>query len=275
MRIRWHKTTIAPCNWKIGLEAFIEGYHVAATHPQLLKYQGDDYTSSEARGRHAFCRQGGPQGMTRPLGAPNPRTGRPMPEDVRQGIVDFYNDLNATLGAVFTPRATEATARILDEVPAGTPAIETLLKAFEFQKEAALACGAGWPEQLTLEKQAAAGTAWHVFPNLILNFAADGLLAYRARPYGDDPDRCLFEIWSLQRYAPGAEPSIQHEFYPDWKADPVKQFGFILSQDFANVGEVQAGQHSRGFKGARTNPVQEVTVSNFHRVLRDWLFDHA
>jgi len=35
---------------------------------------------------------------------------------------------------------------------------------------------------------------------------------------------------------------------------------------------VQKGMQSRGFSGARTNPRQEVTVSNFHRVLHEYIY---
>ena len=49
--------------------------------------------------------------------------------------------------------------------------------------------------------------------------------------------------------------------------------GLILSQDFANMTEVQKGMKSKGFRGARTNPLQESAISNFHRVLREVLFD--
>jgi hypothetical protein len=45
----------------------------------------------------------------------------------------------------------------------------------------------------------------------------------------------------------------------------------ILRQDFANMVGVQQGMKSRGFKGCRTNPKQEVPVSNLHRQLRDFM----
>jgi hypothetical protein len=102
----------------------------------------------------------------------------------------------------------------------------------------------------------------------------DGVLAYRARPDGDDPDSCIYDIWSLVRFAPGSEPPLEREFYygnNDWNTNVVENFGLILSQDFQNMGEVQRGMKSRGFRGSRTNPLQESTISNFHRVLRDYL----
>lgn len=39
---RWKVELRLPVNWKVALEAFMEGYHVAATHLQLLPVQGND-----------------------------------------------------------------------------------------------------------------------------------------------------------------------------------------------------------------------------------------
>ena len=83
--------------------------------------------------------------------------------------------------------------------------------------------------------------------------------------------------WSAtqrSRFAPGSEPPLKREFYhgpDDWKTNVVENFGLILSQDFQNMGEVQQGMKSRGFRGSRTNPLQESTISNFHRVLREYV----
>ena len=44
---RWkaaHVAKIMPCNWKLGMEAFIESYHVPCAHPQVLAYYGDTNT---------------------------------------------------------------------------------------------------------------------------------------------------------------------------------------------------------------------------------------
>ncbi|WP_264025558.1 SRPBCC family protein, partial [Mycolicibacterium insubricum] len=35
-----HVAKVIDCNWKVGMEAFLESYHVIATHPQLLEYLG-------------------------------------------------------------------------------------------------------------------------------------------------------------------------------------------------------------------------------------------
>ena len=36
MRTEWWKSCLLPVNWKLATAAFMEGYHVPQTHPQLL-----------------------------------------------------------------------------------------------------------------------------------------------------------------------------------------------------------------------------------------------
>ena len=39
-----HVAKVMPCNWKLAMEAFVEAYHVASAHPQVLGYYGDSNT---------------------------------------------------------------------------------------------------------------------------------------------------------------------------------------------------------------------------------------
>lgn len=271
MRYRWYKSVRLPCNWKVALEAFNEGYHVAATHPQILDTQGDDVTRSFAFGKHGMF---GYPTATRLPGTPSPRTGKPIPDDIRPGLVKFYQIMEDQLKAIFTDRDNEATKRLLTEVEPTQDQFLVLSKAMEFQREAAIKEGAGWPD-ISFEQMGRAGTDWHVFPNLVFLLYPDGALFYRARPDGDNPDSCIYDIWSLKRYAPGQEPKLNREFYhgvDDWKTNTVENFGLILSQDFNNMGQVQQGMKSRGFAGARTSPLQESAISNFHRELNEYLY---
>jgi phenylpropionate dioxygenase-like ring-hydroxylating dioxygenase large terminal subunit len=273
MRYRWYISVKVPCNWKVGLEAFDEGYHVAATHPQLLPTYGDDLTRSRACGPHGnFWVPFNPE---YPMGAPSPRLGLPPPKDLRPKLVEHYNIFKQTLKAIFTDRAVEASQRLLTEVPAGTPPDQIMARVLQFQKEAAIATGAGWPD-ISTQQMVEAGTDWHVFPNLVMLPYPDGLLAYRSLPHPTDPNACFFEVYSLQRYAPGTEPPLERQYLhgdEDWRK--IKDVSLILQQDFENMGEVQRGLRSRGFRGCRTNPVQEVAVSNFHRALAAFVEDAA
>ena len=40
--VAMHVEKVINCNWKAGVEAFIESYHAVATHPQILPYTGAD-----------------------------------------------------------------------------------------------------------------------------------------------------------------------------------------------------------------------------------------
>ena len=51
MRYKWRNWVVFDCNWKTGLEAFMEPYHVTRTHAQLLEY-GEYYAYSAAYGLH-------------------------------------------------------------------------------------------------------------------------------------------------------------------------------------------------------------------------------
>lgn len=268
-RYRWYKSVILPCNWKTALEGFNEAYHVAATHPQLLAEGGDDMTAARTYGRHGMYYY---LPEARPLGTPSRRTAREMPADSRQGLVNFYRLMDKTLNALFTERAVESVERVLTEVPEGSDPLDVMVAAQRFHREAAEADGSGWPP-LTIEQQIAAGTNWHIFPNHVFLQMADGSIAYRARPFGKDPDQCVFDVWSLARFAPGEEPPLHREFYPEWTDETERNFGKILKQDFGNFLYVQKGMHSRGFAGSRTNPVQEAEIPNMHRALYDFIFD--
>lgn len=267
-RYRWYKTVILPCNWKVALEGFNEAYHVAATHPQLLHHMGDDWTRSYVFGKHGMYLYPPDR---RPLGAPSSRTGKPMPQDLRPGIVRHFDELNDTLKAMYSERSVHATHRLLSEVDPEASVSEVYARLAQFHKEAGEASGAGWPE-LTPEQQMKAGTNWHIFPNHVFLMLADASVAYRARPNGDDPDSCIFDVWSLVRYPAGGEPPLKRESYPSWRENTVENFGLILSQDFANFEQVQKGMKSIGFGGLRTSPLQEGEIPNMHRALYEYLF---
>src|SRR5690606_31251463 len=102
----------------------------------------------------------------RPYGAPSPKTGLPMPDDLRKSIIEYNDLINHTLRAVYTDRDAQATRRLMELDP-DTPPEMMVMKMIEFQREAAIAAGVGWPN-LTMEQMFEAGADWHVFPNLIV-----------------------------------------------------------------------------------------------------------
>lgn len=269
MRYRWHASVRTPCNWKTAVDAFNEAYHVFGTHSQIMLIYGDDTTRNRSFGRHSmFYYPGNP---AFPMGTPSPRLGQEPPTDIRANIVRYYEEFDRSLRAIFTERDAEAVRRLLTELPETAGPYEVLGKMMEVQREAAIACGAGWPD-MTMEQMMAAGTDWHIFPNLVILPYPTGALAYRFLPDARDPDFCFLEIYSLQRYAPGSEPPLERQYLhgpEDYRR--VGRLSTFLQQDFDNMGEVQRGMRSRGFDGGRANPLQEATVTNFHRSLREFM----
>jgi hypothetical protein len=176
--------------------------------------------------------------------------------------------MEETFKAIFTDRDYEAAKQILQDLPPDVDAATAFAAAIEFGRKAAEAEGCGYPPNLTQEAMAKAGTAWHIFPNNVTLPYFDGAVWYRARPNGDDPDSCIFDIWSLKRYAAGQEPKIQHEVHDSIEG---KDFGQIVNQDLANMQRVQKGMKSRAFRFTKPNPIQEVEILNFHTTLERYV----
>ncbi len=260
MRYVWRKQITMPCNWKVALEAFDEGYHVQTTHRQLLPYF-DDMTYSAAKGKHGMFGYA----PTALYGLPSPRLGKQQ-GDIRKGLYLFNQLIWDQLKATTTEEMLAAGKRLM-ELPEDSDPYAVYGAFAQFHKEEAAKNNRPFPD-VPVEALMAAGTDWHIFPNMVFLQQPTNLLGYRARPNGDDPDSCLFEIYVLERFAEGAEPGVEVDHGADWRA---VDWGLILEQDFQNMGEVQRGMKSRGFKGARTNPVQERAISNFHQTLHHYL----
>lgn len=267
-RIAWYVTIATPCNWKMAVDAFNEAYHVEGTHPQMLKFAGKGKVPTVAVGRHGSLRVDRNESTPRTKGTPQAATAAVAP-NIGAGLLAIGRELRTTLKALYTDYFVSAAERLVRELPPDTPPTEAMARFKQFHREEMEAAGAEWPGNLTEEDVVKAGGTWHVFPNTIILSAYDGAMCYRARPNGEDPNSCLFDVWWLGRYAPGKEPPIAHEHFDGPEA--FKGRNPFLEQDFGNMGQTQKGMHSRGFTGARTNPVQEATIANFHRVLYTYL----
>jgi hypothetical protein len=92
-------------------------------------------------------------------------------------------------------------------------------------------------------------------------------LCYRTRPYGSDPDKCIYEAVAIERFPAGQEPETE------WvHAEPTAEnWRLVIAQDFSNMAAVQQGLKSRGFDGCLPNPHQEQKVINLHRNLAAYM----
>ena len=264
MRYRFRQWVIFDCNWKVALEAFMEPYHVAGTHPQLSKY-GDFYAWSAAQGLHGndgYDSRGKQEESAATVTVH--RTGKGS--DARLMIAQMQKEFWETVGASTTQILVDAAQRLADELPEGTPAEEVHHHWLESAKLDYAAIGIPWPE-ISEEQMAKAGLAWHVFPNMGILQGPTFALCYRTRPYGTDPDKCIYEAYAIERFPEGQEP-ISAWVY----AEPTEEnWRKVIAQDFSNMAAVQKGLKSRGFRGNLPNPHQERKITNLHRNLARYM----
>ena len=258
-RLNWFVTVRVNCNWKTGIEAFNEAYHVEGTHPQTVKFGGTLIKApAYPVGKHASIR------ISRAaMSKANPLLKEQ--KDPRQSIVEHAREMAPTLKALYVDHYERAAERLMTEV---APDADIGKEFRRLHMEEMAAAGARWPARLTDEHIAEAGDTWHIFPNSVLLASFNGALWYRCRP--DGTESCLFDIWALGRHAPGKEPPFDHQYFPSVEA--FKGANPFLEQDFSNMESVQQGMHSRGFTGARTNPLQEAAISNLHKVIYDYIY---
>lgn len=265
MNYKWRQWAIYDCNWKTAIEAFLEPYHVAGTHTQLLAY-GNYYALSKQYGLHSVSsydtrddkfKMSESAGTTRAGKGDDPRL------STYELIKENYETVNYSAS---TETLVKAASRLVEELPEGTPAQDVIAHWMASAKADDAARGVTWPE-IPKEIMAESGLAWGLFPNQNILHGVTFALCYRVRPYGDDPNKCVFESYALERFAEGEAPETEWTY-----ADPIGElWGSVLAQDFSNMSFVQKGMKSSGFRGPLPNPHQEQKVINLHRNLGNFM----
>ncbi len=261
MRYKWRKWVVFDCNWKVALEAFDETYHVPATHPEFMQF-GDFRGWGRPRGRHSHIGYDAPEGLEETQAKLRLGKGK----DPRVSTARMQQFTQDTVNAVTTRTLVDAALRLVDELPEGTPPDRVLKHWLESARRDDAARGVIWPS-VDPGHIARSGTAWQVFPNFQIGHAVNNALCYSARPYGYDPDRCIFEAAALELFPRGEEPKTE------WiKCMPtVEDFGPVLTQDFSNMAAVQQGMKNGGYRGNMPNPKSEGAVASLHRNLARYM----
>jgi phenylpropionate dioxygenase-like ring-hydroxylating dioxygenase large terminal subunit len=260
MRYRWRQWLKFPCNWKVAVEAFNEGYHVAGTHPQLTKFSPKP-TWSAAKGIHNCFGSAAGEGTG---GASSGATGA---ADMRVGLAHSLNQIWDEVNATTTQTMVDVANALVDELPEGTPALEVQMHLMRRTIEEDAKRGVIWPK-IDPAHFAASGNDWHIFPNTVMIHGPTSALCYRARPDGVDPDSCIFEVYTLERFPPGDEPRPENVHCQEISEEKWRK---VLCQDFSNMEAIQQGLKSRGFTGMKPSPVEEAPIVNFHRVLASYM----
>ncbi|MBY8859851.1 aromatic ring-hydroxylating dioxygenase subunit alpha [Nocardia sp. CA2R105] len=261
MRYRWRRWLTFDCNWKVAFEAFMETYHVPYTHPEFMNF-GDFLGWGRAQGKHSNIGYDAPKGMEENQGKLRIGSGA----DARLSTAQLQNFTWENANTNTTESMVAVANRLAEELPEGTAPGEVLRYWLETCRREDAERGVIWPT-VDPEIVAKSGTSWQIFPNFQIGHAPNNMLCYRFRPYGFDPDKCIFEASVFELFPPGQEPKTE------WIYTPVGDEGWrtVLPQDFDNMAAVQQGMKSRGFSGLKPNPYRERTIVNLHHNLASYM----
>jgi len=261
MRYRWRKWLTFDCNWKVAFEAFMETYHVPYTHPEFTNF-GSFLGWARQQGKHSNIGYDAPKGMEENQAKLRVGGG----DDARISTATLQNFTWENANTNTTRTLVDVANRLVDELPEGTPSAEVLRYWLETSRAEDQARGVDWPK-VEPDIVAKAGTAWQIFPNFQIGHAVNNMLCYRFRPFGTDPDKCIFEAAVFELFPEGQEPETE------WEYTPVGDPGWrtVLPQDFDNMAAVQQGMKSRGFSGPKPNPYRERSVVNLHHGLAQYM----
>ena len=252
--IAGHVAKIYRANWKLAQEAFMEAFHNISTHSQFGVYFG---------GRAAESGQYDPMGnYSRALGhgeATLDFDWKPTTEEqhAAQPFIGFY----------------DGQVRVRDGFP------EPGEEFFDFEvkeRRAALREVIGDKVDELNDIEVFGGGYFTLFPNFHPWWAYDEI-TYRVRPYGNDPEMSVFEIYLLRPFkGERPKPAPIRWVGPDEShieaADVLGPASRIFDQDEYNIPMVQKGMHNllalgRGMKLAT---YQQTKIRHFHLLWDKW-----
>lgn len=248
-----YKTFEWPCNWKAACDAFNESYHFQALHPQMMQWS-DGTAIVDLLGIHSR--------MLNEYGTVDPRY--PDQENLGPELRDFM----ALLG--IDPDTFEGGPKDVR--------LEVQRRKRAVQDEIAL------PYRKLTDEQLSDTYHYTIFPNVSWNVSCEGINGFRYRPHPTDPNKCYYDLIIMRNMLPSEpKPEYTHKVFAvddlpqsyrdvlDLDLHPI--ISKVLEQDGGNLGAVQKGLSSDGFKGMVLCD-QELRVRQFHQVVEDYVEGH-
>jgi len=243
-----HVAKILRCNWKTAQEAFMEAYHVVATHPQILKNLGDSNSQYDVWGN--FSR------AITPGGTPSPHL---KTRPTEQEMVDSSLDLQAGEASVIP-------------VPEGQTARQVLAN---MSREGMRPVLGNVVDEYT-DSEYNEAFYYTLFPNLH-PWGGFNRITYRFRPYGDDPDMCIMECMYLAPFPEGEPRPPAAEIHwlgadDDWTEAPeLGMLARVFNQDVYNLPKVQVGIKTLKSQEVTFGAYNETKIRHFHELYEKWL----
>ena len=247
-----HVAKIMPCNWKLGMEAFTEAYHVPIAHPQVTGYYGDSNTQYDIwPGVRHVSRMLSVQGVASP--ARPATTPQQTIEEMRRDV-PFFAGRPIEVGEGETARSLLA-ERAREKIGRSSGADMAALSD---------------AEALDLIE-------YLLFPNMVPWGGQALPIVYRFRPNGNDPDSHLMEIMFLfAKAADGSHPPPDKmnllEPGQDRKNAPeLGSAAMVADQDTDNLMRIQRGLKASRKPGVTLARYQESRIRHFHETLDAYL----
>ena len=258
-----HFGGIVDCNWKVAGEAFIEGFHSLATHPQMMEWLGDENTQYDVLEEENWNRQIVPQGV------PSPTIANHMSE---QEVLDAYYETRA-----FYTQGKGRDLAVGDEGLPQVPEGSTARRELAAQMRLALAGMSGSDQDHWTDSELLDGIQYLVFPNFYVFAGPRTNAVYRFRPYGSDPDRCIAEVFLLAQAPASGErpkPPACRWLQPGETFGDITEIGLlgpVFDQDMANMPFIQQGLKSLKRPGIQLARYQENRIRHYHQILDRWI----
>jgi phenylpropionate dioxygenase-like ring-hydroxylating dioxygenase large terminal subunit len=255
LRSEWWLATVLPANWKIAMEAFMEGYHTMKTHPQLHAARPAQFNAIYSDDTDGIARANAPRISVR---------------DSIAAQVKQMELLTVGMAGMCHPKDIAVAKTLLDaELPEDPDQAVAAWYGMVNQRvtEEGRARGEPTPDLNHIARNSPVKPVEFLFPHYFVLPFLSSFASYRIRPLS--PETCLFELWALTHFPEGQEPEVPMK--PRFLPHDSKEYPPIPQQDYANIPRQQLGLHCGEFEYMRLAKSIEGLISNYQRLIDGYL----